>query len=62
VGLQFEHKTSYLQSRHFTIGATLLVHFALVILKMGSPKLFAQVGLKLQSSRSQPPKQLGLQV
>jgi hypothetical protein len=37
---------SRLQSRHFT-RVTLLAHFALVILEMGSPKLFAWAGLKL---------------
>jgi hypothetical protein len=30
-------------------------------LEMGSPELFAQTGFKLWSSRSQPPKKLGLQ-
>jgi hypothetical protein len=30
------------------------VHFALVILEMGSQELFAQAGLELQSFRSQP--------
>jgi hypothetical protein len=40
----------------------LQVHFALVILEMGSWELFAQDGLKPQSFQSQPPKQLGLQV
>jgi hypothetical protein len=33
--------------RHSTTYATLPVHFALVILKMGSHKLFAWAGLKL---------------
>jgi hypothetical protein len=32
------------------------VHFALVIMEMGSQELFAQAGLKLQSSQSQYPK------
>jgi hypothetical protein len=31
-------------------------HFALVILEMGSHKLFAWVGLELWSTQSQPPK------
>jgi hypothetical protein len=30
--------------------------FALVILEMGSPELFAQAGLELLPSQSQPPK------
>jgi hypothetical protein len=45
-----------LQSRPSTAWATPPVHFALVILEMGFCKLFAQAGLDLQSSWSQPPK------
>jgi hypothetical protein len=38
------------------------VHFALVILEVGSPELFVWVGLKPQSSPPQLLKKLGLQV
>jgi hypothetical protein len=55
-GLGFELRASYLQSRYSTVWATLLVHFALVILEMDSHKLFALAGLKLRSSWSQSPK------
>jgi hypothetical protein len=51
-----------LQSRHSSTWATSPLHFALVILKMSSHKLFAQAGLKPQAFWSQPPKQVGLQV
>jgi hypothetical protein len=44
------------QSRHSTARATLSVHFALVILEKESWEKFAQAGLKLQFSHSQPPK------
>jgi hypothetical protein len=33
--LEFELRVSHLQSRHSTVWATPLVHFALVVLKMG---------------------------
>jgi hypothetical protein len=47
-----------LQSRWSTTWAATPVHFALVILEMVSPKLFAQAGLEQWSSWSQPPTQL----
>jgi hypothetical protein len=53
VGLQFELRASHVQSRLSTAQATPAVHFALVILEIGSLKLFAQTGIKLQSSQSQ---------
>jgi hypothetical protein len=37
-----------------------LVHFALVILEIGSSEPFAQAGLEPSFSQSQPLKQLGL--
>jgi hypothetical protein len=43
-------------NRRSTSWATTPVHFALVILEMGSFKLFLQSGLKSQSSWSLPPK------
>jgi hypothetical protein len=43
-----------LKSRCSITRATTPVHFALVILEMGSCKLFAWASLKPQSSRSQP--------
>jgi hypothetical protein len=43
------------QSNHSTAWDMLLVHFALVILETASWKLFDSVGLKLWSSRFQPP-------
>jgi hypothetical protein len=55
VGLTFEFRVLSLQSRHSISWATPSVHFTLVILEMGSHKLFAQVGLELQSFWSQPP-------
>jgi hypothetical protein len=45
-----------------TAWATPPVHFALVILEIKVFRIFAQTGLKPQSSQSQPPKYLGLQV
>jgi hypothetical protein len=60
VGLWFEFRTSDLQSMHSTTWALLPVHFPLVILKMGSLKLFAWAGLKLWSSRCTPSRYLGL--
>jgi hypothetical protein len=45
-GLEFELRASCLQSRHTTISATPTVHFALVILKMGSYELFALASLE----------------
>jgi hypothetical protein len=56
MGQGFELRASHLQSRHSTTWATLPVHFALVILEMGSWKLFAGADLETQSSWSQPPK------
>jgi hypothetical protein len=41
VGLGFELKALNLQSRHSTAQAITLLHFAIVILEMGSYKLFA---------------------
>jgi hypothetical protein len=39
VGLVFELRALHLQSRYSTTRATLPVHFSLVILEMGSPRL-----------------------
>jgi hypothetical protein len=50
-----------LQSKHSATLATPPLSCALVILEMGTDKLFAQAGLELLSSQSQPPKLLGLQ-
>jgi hypothetical protein len=52
----FELRASYLQSRYSTAWSTPPVHFAQGILEMESHELFAQAGLKPQSSKSQPPK------
>jgi hypothetical protein len=41
-------------------GTQLLVHFALVILEMGSGELVTHAGLKPGSSQFQPPKEVGL--
>jgi hypothetical protein len=49
-------RTSCLQSKPSMTWITTPVHFALIILEMGSPELFAWVGLKLWSSSSQPPQ------
>jgi hypothetical protein len=46
----------HLQSRHSTTWATALVHFALVILEMGSREVFVWAGFEPQFSWSQPPK------
>jgi hypothetical protein len=46
MGLGFEFRASCLQRRLFTIWATLPVHFAMVILEMGSHELFALSGLE----------------
>jgi hypothetical protein len=54
--LGFEPRVSLLQSKHSIAWATPRVHFALVILEMGSPKLFAWAVTELQSSWPQPPK------
>jgi hypothetical protein len=62
VGLGFELRAPHLQNRLFMAGVTTLVHFALVILEMGSHELFSQAGFKPRSFHSQPPTQLGLQV
>jgi hypothetical protein len=43
--LGFEFRASHLQSRYSTAWAIPLVHFALVILEMGSCILFAWAGL-----------------
>jgi hypothetical protein len=56
VRLEFELRTSHLQSRHSTTWGTLPVHFTVVILEMGSWEPFAQTGLESWSSRSQPSK------
>jgi hypothetical protein len=45
MALGFELRASQLQSRHSTPKATLPVHFALVILEMGSHELFTCAGL-----------------
>jgi hypothetical protein len=54
VGPGFELRTLHFQSRHST--ASPPVHFALVILGIGLQELFSQAGLKLQPSKSLPPK------
>jgi hypothetical protein len=46
-GLEFELKTWLLQNSCSAASATPPVHFALVILEMGSCELFPQAGLKL---------------
>jgi hypothetical protein len=61
IGLGSELRTSRLQSKHSTTWATPLVHFALVILEMGSHQLSVWAGLELWSSQILPHKQLGLQ-
>jgi hypothetical protein len=55
VGLGFNSGLHTCKSRHSTVWTTLPIHFSLVILEMGSHKLFAQAGLKLicQISASQ---------
>jgi hypothetical protein len=35
LGIELELRTSHLQNRHYTTGATPPVHFALLILEMG---------------------------
>jgi hypothetical protein len=50
VGLGFTLRALLLESRHSTARATPPVCFALVILEIGSPELFAQDGLELRSS------------
>jgi hypothetical protein len=55
VGLWFELRASHLQYRCFTSSAISPVHFALVILEMGSCELFAQAVLEPWSSSSQLP-------
>jgi hypothetical protein len=53
-GLGFELRTLWLQSRYSTTWTTSPVHFSLVVLEMGSHKLFAWTGLQpLPSSASQ---------
>jgi hypothetical protein len=47
MGLGFELRALHLQSRHSTAQIKSLVHFALVILEVGSHELFAQTGFKL---------------
>jgi hypothetical protein len=54
VGLGFEVRASWLQSRCFTASATPPVHFALVILEMRFLKLFVWACLELTSAQSQP--------
>jgi hypothetical protein len=49
-GLEFELRTSGLQSRHSTSSAVLLVYFALVILGMGISRIICPGCLELQSS------------
>jgi hypothetical protein len=44
------------QSKHSAIWAISPGHFALVILEMGAPELFAQAGLELWYTWSQLPK------
>jgi hypothetical protein len=56
VELEFELRASHLQQRYSTTYATFPVHFGLVILEMGSHKLFAKAGLELQSSPFQSRK------
>jgi hypothetical protein len=56
MGLGFELKPLHLQTRCSTTWTTPPVHFALVILEMGTRELFAQAGLELWFSQSQPPK------
>jgi hypothetical protein len=50
VGLGFELRASNCQAKYFTTSATPLVHFALVILEIGSHELFAWASLELWSS------------
>jgi hypothetical protein len=61
LGAEFWLRASHFQSSTCKKGATPPVHFAVVILQMGSCELFAWACLKLPSSQSQPLKQLGLQ-
>jgi hypothetical protein len=61
MGLGFEVRVLCLQSRHSAAWATFPVHFALVILEMGSQELFTWAGLEPQSSPYQPPRLLRLQ-
>jgi hypothetical protein len=53
--LGYELRTLCLQSRHSIARATPLVHFALVVLEVGFPKLFAQDRLE-HNLPCQPPK------
>jgi hypothetical protein len=46
VALGLELRASHLQNRRFTTWATSPVHFALIILEMGSLKLFVPASLK----------------
>jgi hypothetical protein len=62
MGLGFELRASYSQSRCFTTWATCPVHFTLVILEMRAHELFVWAGLEPWSTQFQPPKKLGLQV
>jgi hypothetical protein len=66
VGLEFELRTSHLQSRHTLAWARAMpqIHFALDILETGvlvSLTISPQGGRELRSSQSLPPKKLGLQ-
>jgi hypothetical protein len=56
VGLDFELRALHFQSRCLTTGATPSLHFALVILEMGSCELFAWTDLEPWSFWSQPSK------
>jgi hypothetical protein len=56
VGLGLKLRASHLQSRCSTYSSTPPVHFAVVILEMGSQELFGWAALKSWSSGSQPPK------
>jgi hypothetical protein len=47
VELRFELRVLCWQSRYSSVLASPSVHFGLVILEMGSPKLFAWAGLEL---------------
>jgi hypothetical protein len=55
VGLEFELGFMLAKQVLLSFEAHLQSIFALVILEIGSCKLFAWIGLKPQSSQSQPP-------
>jgi hypothetical protein len=48
MGMKFQVRASHLQSRRSITRASPAFHFALVILEMGSLKIFARIGLELR--------------